>query len=53
MRVGVNNNGVEWYELSTGNYLVFYYVGDGVKQSKLFENVSQSFIDKLSIEDLI
>lgn len=53
MNVGVNDNGIEWYEITEGNFLCFFYAGDGVKMSHLFENVTRSFIDKVSVNDII
>ena len=53
MKVGVNDNNIEWYKIGENNYLCFYYIGDGVKRSKLYENVTQSFIDKLTIDDVM
>lgn len=51
MKVGVNQNGVQWIK-DGSTYYCSYYVGEGIELKKTFINVKQSFIDKLTFEDL-
>ena len=51
MKVGVNDNGVQWVK-DGSTYYCSYYVGEGIELKKTFINVKQSFIDKLTFEDL-
>lgn len=51
MKVGVNDHGVQWIKDGT-KYHCTYYIGEGIELSKTFDNVKQSFIDKLTFEDL-
>lgn len=51
VETGVNSNGVEW--IKQGNvYYCSYYFGDGVTIEKAFTDVTQSFIDSLTFEEL-
>lgn len=51
MKVGVNDNGVQWIK-DGKTYYCTYYVGEGIEYKKTYVNVKQSFIDRLTFEDL-
>jgi hypothetical protein len=47
---GVNKNGIHW--IKEGNTYYCFFVWGGIELTRVFENVKQSFIEKLDYNSL-
>lgn len=53
MIVGVTNNGVQYYEVGSGEYFCTIYLSEGIEHSIHLKESSIKEIEKLSMDDFI
>ena len=51
MKVGVNNNGVAWYETSKGEYLLKLYIDSETELTLTLSNATLKDVERIGPED--
>jgi hypothetical protein len=51
MKVGVNNNGVAWYETSEGEYLLKLYIDSETELTLTLSNATLKDVERIAPED--